>query len=584
MGENGGIAGAAGTGTAGSQGFAGAGGAGPACEGHDINVPVATLTGTVTAAGARLSATNQVGFVFRSTVGDAQIVVDGATAYTARLVPGTYDLYYRAGGGAPATSGVPLNGFAKIREGLAISRGSSSLDIDIPVADVTVSFTVGGAAVSTEGNAASIYFRNTSRGDDVAYLGTINKTNIRLVPGTYDVEYSLSSLSATLPANARARIRTGVVIPKGSSSLDLDIPVATITGSFTVNGAAIGSTSYDQHIVLSDAAMRDGVTLGYLGPDPYSARVVPGTYDVYYQGDAASSTVPLNAHARIRTGVVIPAGSFSLDVDVPVATVTGSFTVNGAPAPSPNQFSRVFARNTATHDAAFLGYVGQTTYAARLVPGTYDVYYSGGTSADAPLPTNTGRIRTGVVVPAGNSSLDIDIPFATVTGSFTVNGVALPSTINEGRIGVRNLTDDGLNVFTELGYIGQTTYSARLVPGSYDLVYVPPTTGSTLPLNSGTIRAGVAIPAGSSSLNVDLPAVTIAGLLTVDGAAVPSTSEYGYIYLEDRGTGTQVRLASTAESSYTARVIPGSYDAYYRHFTTGSIANLNAGLRCLSAP
>ena len=96
----------------------------------------------------------------------------------------------------------------------------------------------------------------------------------------------------------------------------------------------------------------------------------------------------------------------------------------------------------------------------------------------------------------------------------------------------------------------------------------------------------LAEPAGKRTPNVDIPAVTITGMITVDGAAVPSTSDYGYIHLQDRVTGNDVRLADTTKSSYSARVIAGIYDAYYSHYTFGSIlpANLNAGLGCLSAP
>jgi hypothetical protein len=614
-GGGGGAGGAAG---AAGGGAAGTGGSFAACTGHDIDVPVATVAGTVTVNGAPFSSTTEPRRLsFRNASGDtAETVATGAGSYTARLVPGTYDVYYLhnntfptgAGGtrgweGGTPGSALPLNSLARVRAGVVIPTGSSSLNIDIPVATVTGSFTVDGAPVpSSPSDFARIYLRNVTSSDsadigdvDFAYLGDVGMGTYtaRLVPGTYNVEYALENHSSTLPLNSRARFRTGVVIPTGSSSLNIDVPVATVTGSITVGGAAVSSSTTEGHIFVRNATTGgvvafglDFATLGYTGQGTYAARLVPGTYDVYYSAGNGSPNLPSNGHARILAGIVIPAGSSSLDIDVPVATVTGSFTVDGVPSASNDGF--ISLENAITGDGVSLGNTGQSTYSARLIPGTYDVYLSLGTPSPT-LPINGGRIRTGVVIPTGSSSLDIDVPVATVTGAFTVNGVAAPSTSIDGRIALRNVNNDYFND-VGIGYTGQTTYTALLIPGTYDIHYslwysLDPTS-TTLPINNGYIRTGVVIATGSSSLDVDIPVATVTGSLTVNRAAVPSTSEYGYITIKNATTGHSAFLGYTTQTAYTANLIPGSYDVYYTRVTGSSIVplNLNAKLRCFSVP
>ena len=73
-------------------------------------------------------------------------------------------------------------------------------------------------------------------------------------------------------------------------------------------------------------------------PSPaVSARVVPGTYDVYYTRTATptntSTLAPANHAARLHADVVVAPGSPTMfDIDIPSAMVTGRISVNGVPA------------------------------------------------------------------------------------------------------------------------------------------------------------------------------------------------------------------------------------------------------------
>jgi uncharacterized Zn-binding protein involved in type VI secretion len=502
--------------------------------------------------------------------------------------PGTYDVYYR--GDTTSSSPFPVNGFARLRTGVVIPGGSSSLDVDIPLATVTGSFTVDGVAVPATSSSTQIFLENATTGDR-AYIGYVGQDTYtaRVIAGTYDIHYQGGeTTSVTLPLNSFARLRTGVVIPTGSSSLNIDVPVATVTGSLTVGGVAVSSSSNFLISVRNATTGRD-TFISNIGQSTYTARLVPGTYDVYYLGGTASSTAPGNVRARVRAGVVIPTGSSSLNIDVPIATVTGSLTVDGAADPSASLYAAVFLRNATTGDGVDLGYTGQGTYTAHLIPGTYDVYYLADTGSSI-LPNSSGRIRIGVVIPSGTSSLDVDVPVATVTGSLTVNGVAVPPTSNDGRITLRNVTTDWDSDHRTVGYTGQTTYTARLIPGVYDVYYaLADRSSSTLPISSGRMRTGVVIPSGTSSLDIDIPVATVTGSLTVNGAAVPSTSDVGRITLRN-ATGHPATIGYTTQSTYTARLIPGTYDVHYALETaaTGGAAavplNYNAKVRCFSVP
>ena len=72
------------------------------------------------------------------------------------------------------------------------------------------------------------------------------------------------------------------------------------------------------------------VALANSAAGSYSVRVVPGSYDVYYQW-TAGATVPLNSLARLQTAAIAATGTTTLDIDVPSAIVTGTPTINGAP-------------------------------------------------------------------------------------------------------------------------------------------------------------------------------------------------------------------------------------------------------------
>ena len=88
--------------------------------------------------------------------------------------------------------------------------------------------------------------------------------------------------------------------------------------------------------MLVDSSPDDLAQIASSNQGAYSASVLLRTYDVYYQGPSPGvhiTTASLREipNAKIASQVKVAAsGTTTLNIDVPVATVKGSVTVNGA--------------------------------------------------------------------------------------------------------------------------------------------------------------------------------------------------------------------------------------------------------------
>jgi hypothetical protein len=294
-----------------------------------------------------------------------------------------------------------------------------------------------------------------------------------LVPGTYDLVLErarntgatydyVSRTNAMDPYPTAVRVvQSGVVVPAGDFTLDIDIPRARVTGTITIAGAALPPTvtstyAYDSelYLVAHDTGARHRIaTIDYsyetgstyrlvAGTDRIAATLVPGTYDLVYERarntgatyDYVSRTNAADPYPTasrvVRAGIVVPAGDSTLDVSIPVARLTGPITLDGATPPATLTSTYAYdsevylvAPDTALrHRIATIDYSYETgsTYrlvtgsdriSATLVPGTYDVLferarntgatydYVSRTNASDPYPTASRNLRACVVVP-----------------------------------------------------------------------------------------------------------------------------------------------------------------------------------------
>jgi hypothetical protein len=165
-----------------------------------------------------------------------------------------------------------------------------------------------------------------------------------------------------------------------------------MTGAVTINGvpAAAGNSG----IVTLRSTDGDRVVIANTASATYSARVVPGTYDVYYTRTAGpnntTTEAPANHAAKLRSGLVVAPGRTTVfDVDIPSATVSGTIKINGVLAGA-DDHGTLMLQSAAGGFAPFASTSGGA-YMARLVPGTYDLFFSNAGRGGETTPMNTLR-------------------------------------------------------------------------------------------------------------------------------------------------------------------------------------------------
>jgi len=178
--------------------------------------------------------------------------------------------------------------------------------------------------------------------------------------------------------------------------------MTTIAGTITINGAALAG---DDTVSLSlRNAAGDSAPIAPASRGTYSARVIPGTFDLYLSAGGADATgaAPRNQRAKLASGVVVSGArtvTNRLDVDVSSALVTGAITFNGVPASAATGGNLVLRNGT---DAFTLTAADSATYTARVVPGFYDLYFAG-TDGVFTVANQNARLRKGVAVAAAGT-------------------------------------------------------------------------------------------------------------------------------------------------------------------------------------
>jgi hypothetical protein len=582
----GGTVGGAGSG-AGTSGSAGAGGT---CLVGDVNIRATTVSGTGTVNGAAVTdASKGSGTIYLvSATGDTAAIAGIAGAYSTVVAPGTYDVYYRQLVEGP---GVPINTYAKLKSGIVVGASALALNVDVP--GTTVSGTVNINGLTTNPPASkgegALWLRNAS--GDSPLLTTTSPAGgsytAMVVPGTYDVYYTLTTPGSLVPKNSSAKVASGVVVGTTPLPLTINLLATTVFGTVTIKGAAVTGASKGRCGLALRNAAGDSATLT---PDSfmtgsYSAQIVPGTYDLYYSG--AGTAFPSNTSATLQSGIVVGSSALSLNVDVPATTVSGAVTVNGAPLAALNSAPAGFLTlRNAAGDSVPLATTTAGTHSTLVIPGTYDLYYTP-IVAVAGAPANaSARLETGIVVGASPLTLDVDIPATTLTGAITVGGAAITD-YNQGQ-GIITL----VNAAGDRARLGTTTagtYSAVVVPGTYDVQYSVGHIGPAVPTNNpSTFKKAIVVGGAALSLNIDVPIATVTGHVTVNGASIAGTSIDANAFFLTLGSASGDNagfgIISAPASSYSAVVIPGSYDLFYSLYRGGPgvPSNGNTNLGCFT--
>ncbi len=548
----------------------------------DLDIPVATVSGSLTLAGQPLPPTNtdydgaDIYLVAKDT-GAAHHIGGYRYSYSAgsyvltqnyyggKVLAGTYDVLYRRYWdrqyntvSRTTSDKTHVAGYRMLARDVVIASGNQTLNLDIPVATISGTLTLGGQVLpptNTDYDGADIYLvaKDTGAAHHIggyrysysggSYVLTQNYYGGKVLAGTYDVLYrrywdrqydtvSRTTSDKTHVAGYRMLARD-VVVSSGSQTLDLDIPVTTVTGTLTLAGQPLPATNTDYdgadiYLVARDTGAAHhigGYRYSYSGgsyvltANYYGGKVLAGTYDVLYrrywdrQYDTVSRTTSDKTHVAgyrlLREGVTLASGSATLDLDIPVTTVTGTLTLAGQPLPPTNT----------DYDGADVYLVAKDTGAAHHIGG-YRYSYSGGSYV---LTQNYygGKVLAGVY-----------------------------------HVLYRRYWD------REYNSVSRTTVDKSHVAG-YRL-----------------LASDVTLAPGSQTLNLDVPVIVIAGTITLAGQPLPATNtdyDGADIYLLARDTGAAHHVGGYRYSYsggayvltpnyYGGKVLDGGYDVLYRRY------------------
>jgi hypothetical protein len=438
-----------------------------------------------------------------------------------------------------------------------------------------------------------LWLRDDVGGDEVL-LGNSHDDQLgaMVLPGTYDLVWSVESGGTQVPSNTRAvlgriQVRDGEIRlgTEGRAELTLeggvllvDIPTVVAVGEFLLDGETPPGDGYENAtITLVDPASSDAVELGELRDGDFSVRVIAGTYQVRYSALVSNGAAPLNHDAILGTIDVVGAEvAPEHTIDVPVATFTGDFLFDGMPAStSIYEQGRVVLTDAATGDEIELGKTSDASFSVPVIPGSYDVVYSH--VIGQTLPGNTRAHVGTIAIAAADPPTDVDIETTTVAGAITVGGGPAPA--DPGNVGVVTLRGIEGDDEVVLGTTNSGSYAALVVAGTYDVFYRQQTSAGGVPLNTNArvSSASVTLPGGSLG-DIDVPFVAVSGVVTLDGAT-PPTSEYddGRIYLRNLETDDSVLLGNTRMGEIDGLVVPGTYDVVYVVETAGATVPQNSG-------
>jgi hypothetical protein len=168
------------------------------------------------------------------------------------------------------------------------------------------------------------------------------------------------------------------------------------------------------------------------------------------------------------------------------------------------------------------------------------------------------------------SAFDVDVPTITLTGELSVQNGSHLDGDNYGAIWLT--TDDGDSA--ELGLTYYTDYEIRLIAGTYDIYYRVSQSNGTAPENTWALLEEGRLLAADTTLDIEVPTITLSGELSIEGGSHLDGNNYGRIVLVN-DTGDSAELGLTYYENYEILLIAGTYDVYYQSVQANGTAPPN---------
>lgn len=477
---------------------------------------------------------------------------------TTRLVPGTYDVVYefREGGDV-----VPRN-TRSVVERIEVQPNIDSYTIDVPTSSMRGSIAFESGAPPAAGLDRGRLWLVDAHGGERTYLGdTFDGTyDARIIPGTYALHYTFVESTGHAPSNPDGFLTTLEVAPN-DSPYNINIETTLVSGDITVDGDLVDSGLDAGDLELVDVDSGDRFWLASTHTGTFARTLLPGTYDVVFSVREPGPRMPQNRNTVVTRLEVTP-DTTDYPINLETALVSGTFSLDGAEIPSDGPDSGTLTLRDPSGGWVELGSTTAGSFERRVLAGTYDIVYSQ-QAAGSSMPVNTSAHLESRVVSAGAQPLDIDIPTVEVNGNLALDGEDAPDvSYDDGRLYLRN-RETGDSAL--LGNTREGGYRARVVPGTYDIVYENELSTQLLPVNRRAIlETGVVVNANAALLNIDVPVSTLSGEVQIDGTSPQISEGLGHIYLRDTNSQEAVFMGHTGTASFTKPLTPGTYLVEYR--------------------
>ena len=381
------------------------------------------------------------------------------------VFPGNYDLRF--------------DGYLADNDGsaqLASLRLNDTVSVDknyiFDLATVLVEGTVkiNGATIPDDPNGrGSLWLIDPTRGDRFKFLdfgasGAVGFTR-EIIANSYNAAYAPSGEDGSASA---FRLPAALIFTSEQSAVDINIPLVRFSGE-----AFWGDTPWPDFthlargkLLLQSETTRELLsllTLGKSGPARFDTWIVPGSYNLRFEGPLqddewfVNHTYPSVIHRVVWQSGFSISGATQQDLHLPIVEVSGAISSNGPPFSGITlNGDYVTVRRAGTYDDIPLLHLGsipdKTHYTTHLFSGDYDVRYLGSNVF--------GSFQNFYVYPKvtiGSGPTTLDLPFVSRQVQVTV-------TTDKGRKALGTLIADGLFDAVELHVIDKTINSRSIWP------------------------------------------------------------------------------------------------------------------------
>ena len=390
----------------------------------------------------------------------------------------------------------------------------------------------------------------------------------------------------------------------GDCLFNVSVDPVRLTGLLSWDGAPIPSGAANAwDIVFVDPTSGEELSVPRTASSgavsTYDIPALPGTWDVFFEWTSAASPGstgdpdPVWGRWLVASSFNVPTTGGTLNIQPDPVRMTGLLQWDGAaiPASGSNDWSFVFVsvasgREYLVHRDASQG--ATSTFDIPMFSGTYDVYFAWRTaatqgSAGWPDPI-WGRtpIQTGFTVPTTGGTLSVQPDPVRVTGLLQWDGASIPqSASNTWQLVFSDTSSDAEYIVPRNASSGSVnTMDIPMYPGTYAVSFewltTPGQTNGAYPdpvFGRRLIQPAFNVPAGGGTLSVQPDPERVTGLISWDGAAIPSSSSNKVqLIFADVASDAEyvVRRDASGISTYDVPMFTGTYDVYFDWYQTAS--------------